>query len=86
MVLGVWEMMFTMSEAEIAAVVDSALADYGNVPYLALFGIDPGSGYSDWLSGHISNSEVELWDRAGHYPHLVDPDRFVERVEAFWSP
>jgi pimeloyl-ACP methyl ester carboxylesterase len=84
-VLGVWEMMFTMSEAEIAAVVDGALADYGDVPYLALFGIDPGPDYGRWLAGHIANSTVEVWDGAGHYPHLVDPDRFVERLESFWA-
>lgn len=60
-------------------------ADYGDVPYLALFGIDPGPDSSDLVSGHISNSEVEVWDEVGHYPHLVDPDRLVEHVESFWS-
>lgn len=84
-VLGVWEMMFTMSEDEIAAVVDAALAGYGDVPYLSLFGIDPGSDYAAWLKGHIVNSEVEVWEGAGHYPHLHEPDRFVDRVRAFWS-
>ena len=83
-VLGVWEMMFAMSEDEIATVVDGALADYGDVRYLALFGIDPGPGYGEWLASHIANSEVEVWDGAGHYPHLVDPDRFVDRVRSFW--
>jgi hypothetical protein len=24
-------------------------------------------------------------DGLGHYPHLVDPDRFVRRVEEFWT-
>ncbi len=84
-VLGVWEMMFTLSEDEIAAVVDGALAGYGGVRYLALFGIDPGPDYAGWLAGHITNSEVEVWDGAGHYPHLVDPARFVKRVESFWA-
>lgn len=84
-VLGVWEMMFTMSEEEIAAVVDGALAGYSDVRYLALFGIDPGPDYAGWLQGHIVNSEVELWDGAGHYPHLHEPDRFVDRLRSFWA-
>ena len=84
-VLGVWEMMFTMTEDEIAAVVDGALAGYSDVRYLSLFGIDPGDEYGTWLKGHIVNSEVELWDGAGHYPHLHDPDRFVDRLRSFWA-
>lgn len=84
-VLGVWEMMFTLSEDEIAAVVDGALAGYGDVRYLSLFGIDPGPDYSAWLKSHIVNSSVELWDGAGHYPHLHEPDRFVDRLRSFWD-
>jgi pimeloyl-ACP methyl ester carboxylesterase len=84
-VLGVWELIFTMSEAEIAGVVDQALAGYGDVAYLSLFGIDPGPDYAAWLKGHIVNSQVELWDGAGHYPHLHQPDRFVDRLRSFWA-
>jgi pimeloyl-ACP methyl ester carboxylesterase len=86
-VIGVWELLLTQSEAEIAATVDAALAGYaGNdVPYLALFGIDPGDGYADWLRQRIPNSTVEYWSGAGHYPHLVDPDGFVDRLQRFWA-
>ncbi|MCL4116776.1 UNVERIFIED_CONTAM: hypothetical protein GTU68_010366 [Idotea baltica] len=86
-VLGVWELLFTMPEAEISAVVDQALAAYAgrDVPYLALFGIDPGDAYADWLGQHIAGAQVELWAEHGHYPHLVDPDRFVARLQEFWA-
>lgn len=86
-VLGVWELLLTESEEQIAAIVDAALAGYaGNdVAYLALFGIDPGDGYAEWLAERISNSTVEYWADHGHYPHLVDPDRFVERLRTFWA-
>jgi pimeloyl-ACP methyl ester carboxylesterase len=86
-VLGVWELLLTESEEQIAAIVDAALGGYtGNdVPYLALFGIDPGDGYAEWLAERISNSTVEYWADHGHYPHLVDPDRFVERLRSFWA-
>ena len=86
-VLGVWELIFTMSANEINSVVEGALAGYAgsHTPYLSLFGVDPGEDYADWLAGFIENSTVELWDDHGHYPHLVDPDRFVQRLETFWQ-
>lgn len=86
-VLGVWELLLTQPEDEIAAIVDGALAGYAasDVPYLALFGIDPGDDYGAWLRERIPASMVEYWTDHGHYPHLVDPDRFVDRLRDFWS-
>ena len=86
-VLGVWEMILTMPADEIAAVVDGALAGYAgvDVSYLALFGIDPGADYGDWISSHIDGAVTEVWPDHGHYPHLVDPDRFVARLDEFWA-
>jgi pimeloyl-ACP methyl ester carboxylesterase len=86
-VLGVWELLLTQPVEEIAATVDGALAGYTgrNVAYLALFGLDPGPDYSAWLAERITDSSVELWPDHGHYPHLVDPDRFVARLREFWA-
>lgn len=86
-VLGVWELLLTQPAEAIAALVDGTLTGYAErrVPYLALFGIDPGDGYGEWLSQRIPGSEVEYWADHGHYPHLVDPDRFVDRLRRFWS-
>lgn len=86
-VLGVWDMILTTSAEDIAAVVDGALAGYAgvDVPVLSLFGIDPGHDYGEWISSHISGAVTEVWPDHGHYPHLVDPTRFVERLDAFWS-
>jgi pimeloyl-ACP methyl ester carboxylesterase len=86
-VLGVWELLLTQPVEEIAATVDAALAGYAdrNVAYLALFGLDPGEGYAAWLAERIPGSVVEYWADHGHYPHLVDPDRFVTRLRAFFD-
>lgn len=86
-VLGVWELLFTLDEEAIAAVVDDALAGYASnpPPYLTLFGVDPGDDYADWLRARIPGATVDVWDGLGHYPHLVEPDRFVERLRSFWS-
>lgn len=85
-VLGVWELIFTMSEAELGEVVAAALAGYAgvDVPYLSLHGIDPGDGYGEWLAGYISGCQFEVWPDHGHYPQLVDPERFVARLREFW--
>lgn len=81
-VLGVWDMVLTSDSAELDAVVDQ-LAAAITAPYLALHGIDPGADYPDWLAQRIPSASYELWPDHGHYPHLIDPDRFVARVAAF---
>lgn len=86
-VLGVWDVLFSMTADEVNQVVTDALGAYSGktVPYLALFGIDPGPDYGGWLGQHIEGAQVELWADHGHYPHLVDPDRFVARLHDFWA-
>ena len=82
--LGVWALLLDQSADDVARSVDSALAGYAT-PYLSLFGIDPGPEYAAWLASRIPGAQVELWEGHGHYPHLVDPDRFVARLHQFWS-
>ncbi len=86
-VLGVWELILSMPAADVAAVVDDALRGYAglDVAYLALFGIDPGEGYAEWLAARIPGATTEVWPDHGHYPHLVDPDRLVARLNSFWA-
>lgn len=81
-VLGVWDLVLTSSAADLDAVVEQ-LAGAITVPYLALHGIDPGPGYAGWLTGLMPTATVEIWSDLGHYPHLVEPDRFVRRVASF---
>ncbi len=86
-VLGVWNDILTSSVEEIDAIVNGALAAFAEspVPYLSLFGIDPGPDYGEWLGARVPGAVVELWDNNGHYPHLVSPDRFVARAREFWA-
>jgi pimeloyl-ACP methyl ester carboxylesterase len=81
-VLGVWGLVLTAPESDLDAVVDQ-LAGAITVPYLSLHGIDPGPDYPGWLTSRIPTATVEVWADHGHYPHLIDPDRFVERVMGF---
>ncbi len=86
-VLGVWDLLLTAPPDEIERTVDAMLAGYRTrpTPYLALFGLDPGHQYPSWLSERIDGATVEYWADHGHYPHLVDPDRFVRRLVEFWA-
>ena len=82
-----WELILSEPAESIAATVDELLAGWTNssTPYLSLFGIDPGPEYAGWLADRIPGAGVEVWDDHGHYPHLVDPDRFVSRLRQFWD-
>lgn len=81
-VLGVWDSLLTASEDELDALVDS-VARGVRLPYLALHGIDPGPDYLAWLQTAVPGAVVEVWPGHGHYPHLVDTGRFVQRLQAF---
>jgi pimeloyl-ACP methyl ester carboxylesterase len=81
-VLGVWEQVFTLSATELDGLATELLSGI-RVPYLAIHGSDPGLEYVQWLLGVIANARVEVWPETGHYPHLVDPARFVQRLDQF---
>jgi pimeloyl-ACP methyl ester carboxylesterase len=81
-VLGIWELVLTSDIAELDAVVDS-VAGTITAPYLSLHGIDPGDEYAAWLTGRVASATVEVWPDLGHYPHLIEPARFVDRVLTF---
>ena len=81
-VLGVWDPVLTLSTDELDAMVDAMTTTVAS-RYLSLHGIDPGPGYAEWLAGAIPGAVTEVWADQGHYPHLVDPTRFVDRVNAF---
>jgi len=81
-VLGVWGPVLTSDMAALDALVDTT-ARAISVPYLALHGRDPGPGYAEWLAAHIDRSTLEVWPDHGHFPHLVEPQRFLDRLHDF---
>lgn len=83
-VLATWASVFDSTEAELDATV-AALAGGITVPYLALHGIDPGPDYAPWLQGLVPSAVVEVWPDLGHYPQLVEPERFLARLAEFES-
>ncbi len=81
-VLGTWASVLRSTEAELDSMVEAMVAGI-TVPYLAIHGDDPGPGYAEWLSSLIPTASVEVWPDHGHYPHLVDPARFLARLAEF---
>jgi pimeloyl-ACP methyl ester carboxylesterase len=81
-VLGVWDTIFESTPEQLDETV-AALAEAITVPYLSLHGIDPGEEYTGWLRKLIPTATVEVWPDQGHYPHLIHPDRFIERIIDF---
>lgn len=83
-VLAIWAPTMDVPAEETAALVDAVLSGV-RVPYLALFGIDPGPGYAAWLAERVPGAECEVWDGLGHYLHWVETERVLDRLRRFWE-
>ncbi len=81
-VLGVWDPVFARPADELDAMATELLRGI-RVPYLALHGSDPGDGYLRWLLERVAGARLEVWPECGHYPQLVEPARFVRRLDRF---
>jgi pimeloyl-ACP methyl ester carboxylesterase len=78
--LGVWApLLDDQRRAALAPLIATLRSD---VPYVAVHGTKLGADYIAWLGALLPRARVEVWDGHGHYPHLVDPERFAERVRA----
>jgi pimeloyl-ACP methyl ester carboxylesterase len=79
---GIWSAVIDDPPEALDVLADTMLGGVA-VPYLSLHGIDPGPGYASWLTARCPSAQVEVWPDQGHYPHLVDKERFLARVAAF---
>ena len=79
---GIWKVVIDGPVAELDALTDAVLAGV-TAPYLSLHGTDPGPDYPAWLTARCPTATVEVWPDHGHYPHLLDPERFLARVTEF---
>lgn len=81
-VLAMWALAFEHPGERLDAEVRRLVAAPG-LTYLSLHGTTPPPGYVEALRALIPRAEVEVWEDGGHYPHLVQQQRFVERVQEF---
>jgi pimeloyl-ACP methyl ester carboxylesterase len=81
-VLGIWDPVFTSTVPELDALVRAMVGGI-DAPYLAIHGEEPGPAYRGWLEQVVPTARIEVWEGDAHYPHLVEPERFVARVSEF---
>lgn len=81
-VVGYWEEALGQTPDEMQALVDQAVGGL-RLPYLAVFGrrLDPPE--RAWMRHLVPHLELEEWPPAGHFAHLVEPDRFARRLRSF---
>jgi pimeloyl-ACP methyl ester carboxylesterase len=80
-VLGYWEQLFQTGPAELQAWVDEIVESI-QVPCLGIFGRSLTDGERERF-GRLPRVQLEEWEGAGHFVHLVAPDRFVTRLRQF---
>jgi pimeloyl-ACP methyl ester carboxylesterase len=81
-VLGVYDILLRTPDDELLRMNEEML-DKIRAPYLLLHSVNPGPEYLSWLTSHLPSATVEVWPNSGHFLHLLDPERFVQRVVDF---
>ncbi|MBU4215127.1 MAG: alpha/beta hydrolase [Actinobacteria bacterium] len=76
---GMWQPLRERDPVSLRAWAEQVVAVMPGTPVLCVLGADPGRTYVSWLREHARATRIEGWS-GGHYPHLVDPDRFVARL------
>jgi pimeloyl-ACP methyl ester carboxylesterase len=82
LVLAYWSEVFRQSPEDLQAQIDEAAPRIA-VPYLAVFGHRLAHEERARLQGRLSGLELEEWPDRGHMVHLMEPDRFAQRLAAF---
>jgi pimeloyl-ACP methyl ester carboxylesterase len=80
-VVGYWQTVLHADPDELQALFDAQIRRV-NVPFLAVFGRPITSSERERL-GWLRDVQVEEWAGDGHFVHLVDPDRFANRLRQF---
>jgi pimeloyl-ACP methyl ester carboxylesterase len=78
-VLGIWAALLTTPPDQLTAIAETILPRI-SAPLVSLHGSPPPSDYDEWLTALVGRAQVEVWEGSGHMLHLVDPERFSERV------
>lgn len=80
-VLGYWQQALSTDPAALQQDIDDQLARI-DAPWLAVFGRPITRGERERLDRH-SGAQLEEWRDSGHFVHLVDPERFTDRLRRF---
>ena len=78
-VLGYWREILDTPPSELQERLTAVLRRV-DAPFVSIFGEDVDSDYRAWFNAVVPQGEIVVFPNAGHFPHLVDPDRFAERI------
>lgn len=81
-VLAHWRDILERSPEELQAWIDQTARQI-TVPYLAVFGHVLSDEERTRLRERLPTLELEEWPDRGHMVHLIEPDRFTDRVAKF---
>jgi len=81
-VVGDWETMLQTDPRELQAWIDDEVLPKLDVPCLGVFGRPIGEGDRERFA-RLPDVQLEEWVGDGHFLHLVDPDRFTDRIRRF---
>jgi pimeloyl-ACP methyl ester carboxylesterase len=82
LILAYWDEAIHQSPDDLQAMTDEAAHRVG-VPYLAVFGRTLADEERKRFHDRLVGLELEEWPDRGHMVHLMEPDRFADRVAAF---
>jgi pimeloyl-ACP methyl ester carboxylesterase len=82
LVLGYWRQVLRSDPEELQRSVESQISQL-RAPLLCVYGRDLDAGERDYLRRLCPSAQIEEWPGSGHMVHLVHPDRFAERLDAF---
>lgn len=80
-VLGYWDQVMNTDPAELQAWIDAKVTGI-QAPTLAVFGRPVTDGERERLNS-LPDIRIEQWVGAGHFVHLVDPQRFTTELRGF---
>lgn len=82
LILGYWDELLTTTPEDLQARVDRDL-NAVSVPVLAVFGQTLDATTRAHLLDHLPATEIEEWPGLGHMVHLMEPERFAQRLATF---
>lgn len=82
LVLAYWNDIFESTPESLQAMVDETTRRI-TVPYLAVFGRRLSDEERLAMNRRVTALELEEWPDRGHMVHLMEPDRFADRLATF---
>jgi pimeloyl-ACP methyl ester carboxylesterase len=80
--LGYWDDLLTRPQLELRSLFEQMLEKLrsSRMPYHLIAGSDPGDDYRTWLAEVLPQARITVYPNSGHFPHLVDPQRFAAEL------